>query len=338
MNRRAKGVDAMPANLTPDYYRVEEEYKSAKTPDEKLACLHRMLAVMPKHKGTDKLQADLKRRISQLKERQELKTRKKGPSFRVKPEGAGQIMLIGPPNSGKSALLAALSHAEPEVADYPFTTHEPLPGMVSYRDIKIQFVDLPPVCREHCESFVFDNIRGCDGALAIVDLNAEDPAIDFQQIAEILREKHLYLIPPGESGESDDLTIKRIPALLVLNKCDADPGGELIELVREMLGAPLPFYAISTKTKDGLDALIQAAFDLLNVIRVYTKQPGKPPDLHAPFTTPTGSTVMQFAELVHKDFVRNLKSARVWGSSKFDGQIVQHDHVLQDGDIIELSI
>ncbi len=328
----------MPANLTPVYFRAEEEYKSAKTTEEKIACLQQMLAVIPKHKGTDKMQADLKHRIALLKDQQEQKNKKKGPSYRVKREGAGQLMLVGPPNSGKSALLAALSHAVPDVADYPFTTREPLPGMVPYLDIQMQWVDLPPVCREHCESFVFDNLRACDGVLLVIDINSEDPVLDARQVIEILQEKHLDLVSPQESREQEEDAIKRIRALLTVNKCDTDPDGELLNVIRELLDLPLPLYGISALSRQGLAEITKAAFDLLRVIRVYTKQPGKPPDRKSPFTPPAGSTVIQFAEMVHKDFVHHLKSARVWGSARFDGQAVPHDHVLQDGDIVELSI
>jgi len=328
----------VPANLTPEYMAAEKEYKAAKTPEEKLLCLQRMLSVIPKHKGTDHLQGDLKRKIAQLKERLEQRTKKKGPSYRVKPEGAGQIMLIGPPNSGKSSLLAALTNAEPEIAEYAFTTREPIPGMVPFKDIQIQLVDLPPVSREYCESFVFDNIKASDGALLMIDLVSGDPVHDLNQTLELLKEKKIYLVPPQGKPENPELGIAYIQALLLLNKCDQDPEGELLELVREMIETDLPIRVISAQKRIGMETLAQDMFDLLRVIRVYSKQPGKPPDLDAPFTTAIGTTVIDFAGMVHKDFADQLKEARVWGSARFDGQVVQRDYVLHDGDIVELSI
>lgn len=328
----------MPANLTPDYFNAEKEYKAAQTDEEKLICLKKMLSVIPKHKGTDKLQADLKKRIAQFKDKLDRKSKKKGLSFRVKPEGAGQIMLAGPPNSGKSALIDAITHAESEVAPYPFTTREPIPGMMTYKDIQIQLVDLPPISIDHCESFVFDNIRGCDGVLLVLDMAESDPVDDLRQITEILHEKKIVLIPPdGEPSYSSEGQVL-LRTLLILTKSDLDPNGELGSMVCEMIETDSPIHPVSIQTGAGLDELQQSIFDLLHIIRVYTKQHGKPPDLDAPFTTPIGSTVLDLAELVHKDFAEHLKSARIWGSGKFDGQIVQRDHVLQDGDIIELTM
>ncbi|MFH1739397.1 MAG: GTPase, partial [bacterium] len=287
---------------------------------------------------TDKLQGDIKRRIAQLKDNLEHRSKKKGPSFRVKPEGAGQIMLIGPPNSGKSTLLAALTNAEPQIAEYPFTTREPMPGMVHYKDVQIQMVDLPPVSREYCESFVFDNIKVCDGALLVMDLGAGDPVEDFNETIYILKEKKITLVPPGSPMENSETGPPNIQSLLVFNKCDLDPDGELLSLIQEMMESPLPVRVVSAQNRVGLDGLATDMFNLLHVIRVYSKQPGKPPDLDAPFTTPIGTSVVDFAGRVHKDFTEQLKSARIWGSAKFDGQIVQRDYVLQDGDIVELSV
>ncbi|RJP33405.1 MAG: TGS domain-containing protein [Candidatus Omnitrophota bacterium] len=329
----------MPANLTPDYINAEKEYKAAKTPEEKLVCLQRMLSVIPKHKGTDKLQADLKKRISQLKVTCEQRTRKKGPSYRIRPEGAGQIALVGPPNSGKSSILKALTHAEPEIADYPFTTREPIPGMAHYKDIQIQLVDLPPISKEHCETFVFDNIKGADGLLLVIDLSAADPVEDYEQVVEILESRRIVPVPP----ETLDFAVERpgdvaIRSILLLTKCDLDVDGELLTLIQEMIDTPLPLVVISAETKTGIEELPAKLFEMLHIIRVYSKQPGKSPDMEAPFTIPIGANVMDFAGVVHKDFAEHLKSARLWGSSKFDGQIVQRDHILQDGDILELSI
>jgi ribosome-interacting GTPase 1 len=327
----------MPANLTPEYRKAEQEYKAASRPDERLACLQRMLSVMPKHKGTDKLQGDIKRRIALLKKGQQERGRKKGPSYRVRPEGAGQIMLVGPPNSGKSTLLAALTHAEPHIADYPCTTLEPMPGMARWKDIQFQLVDLPPVWRGHSESFVFDNIRGGDGTVVLVDVSAPDPVGDIQETLAILGEKHLEPVPPRRDEESDDPGLDDTECLLVLNKADLDPDGGVVSLIREMMDTPLPVTVISAKTGAGLDALSEAMFRLLHMMRIYTKEPGKPADRDEPYAVPAGSTVLEFAERVHKDFAEQFKSARVWGSAKFDGQTVQRDHVLQDGDVVELA-
>ncbi|MFO7871678.1 MAG: GTPase [Kiritimatiellia bacterium] len=327
----------MPANLTPEYRKAEQEYKAASTPEEKLGGLKRMLAVIPKHKGTDKMQGDLKRRIAQLKDQLSTRRKKKGPSFRIRPEGAGQVTLIGPPNSGKSSLLKSLTRAEPEVAPYPCTTHEPAPGMAVYKDVQIQLVDLPPVWRGECESFVFDNIRGSDAALIVIDLNV-DPVTDFQDTIRILDEKHLPVTPAVPQRRDDPPHREKVEYMLVLNKGDLDPRGEMLPLIREM-NCDLPCHrVVSAKNGMGTEDLKEDIFRLLHVIRVFSKQPGKAADLSAPFAVPAGCTVLEFAEHVHQDFANGFKSARVWGSAKFDGQAVHRDHVLREGDIVELNM
>jgi len=211
--------------------------------------------------------------------------------------------------------------------------------MLHYLDIQIQLLDLPPISKEHRESFVFDNIRGADGALLMLDLGASDPAQDYRESIDILQQKKIRLIQPDAERETEEASgFSDIRSLLVFSKCDLDPDGELAELAAELILSPLPVYSISAHQKINLDNLAKDIFDLLHVIRVYSKHPGKPPDMNAPFTAPMGCDVMGFAGLVHKDFAEHLKSARIWGSAKFDGQIVQRDHVLQDGDIVELSM
>ena len=328
----------MPANLSPEYIKAEREYRAAKSPEEKLVHLQRMLKVIPKHKGTDHLQGDIKKRIARLKERVETHTKKKGPSYRVKPEGAGQIMLVGPPNSGKSSLLDALTHAQPTMADYPCTTREPMPGMVFFEGVQVQLVDLPPVWKEHCESFVFDNIRACNGALVVLDLATPDPVEDLAETFALLRDKNLEFVPTTDERIERDLNAGIIEYELVLNKTDLDPDGEMLVLLRELMEAPTPTRAVSARTGEGLDDLRCRIYRMLHVIRVFSKDHGKAPDLAAPFTVPVGATVLDFAAAVHRDFADHFKSARVWGSSKFDGQVVQRDHVLADGDVVELTM
>ena len=328
----------MPANLSPDFLEAEKEYKSAKTPDEKFHWLQKMLSSIPKHKGTEKMQADLKKKIAQFKEQQENQTKKKVASHRVKPEGAGQITLVGPPNSGKSSLLKAMTNAEPEIAAYPFTTREPIPGMMRYHDIHIQLVDLPPIAAEHCDNFVFDNIRGCDGILFIIDMEAEDPAKDFAFVRDTLKEKHIVLIPPDAEFPEENGLESVLRAILLLNKCDLDTDSELETLIREMLQTDLLLLPVSAFTGFGLDAIADTIFRLLHIVRIYSKEPGKEPDMVAPFTAPIGVTVEEFARIIHKDLFEHMKSARVWGSAKFDGQVVHRDHILKDKDIVEISV
>jgi uncharacterized protein len=328
----------VPANLSPEYIKTEREYRAAKSPDEKLVLLQRMLKVIPKHKGTDHLQGDIKKRIARLRERIETQTKKKGPSYRVKPDGAGQIMLVGPPNSGKSSLLDALTHAQPDIADYPCTTREPMPGMVLFESVQVQLVDLPPVWKEHCESFVFDNIRACNGVLVVLDLTAPDPIEELAETFELLRGRHLEFLPTTDERIERDPNAGVIEYELVMNKADLDADGELLALIREMMESSVPMRVVSARTGQGLEDLRRRIYRMLHVIRVFSKDHGKDPDLDAPFTVPVGATVLDFAAAVHRDFADHFKSARVWGSSKFDGQVVQRDHVLADGDIVELTM
>ena len=122
----------MPANLTQQYLKAEEAYRRATTVDEELKCLQVMLQEIPKHKGTDHLQAQLKTKISKAKKelQSDKRTGKKTRGIRIPRQGAGTAILMGGPNAGKSQLLATLTRAAPQVAEYPFTTHVPMPGMM----------------------------------------------------------------------------------------------------------------------------------------------------------------------------------------------------------------
>ncbi|MBP1727239.1 MAG: hypothetical protein H6Q51_2537, partial [Deltaproteobacteria bacterium] len=281
----------MPANLTPEYLEAERRYREAKTQAEKLACLEDMLTVLPKHKGTDKLKADLRRKISKLKTATQTKKAagKRDSAFRIEKEGAGQVVLVGPPNVGKSALVVALTNASPEVADFPHTTWKPTPGMMPVANIQIQLVDTPPLTREYVESELIDLIRRADMIAVVVDLNT-DPVQQLEDTVKLLEE---YRIAPrsfqGRYLEQRGWTFR--PFLVLANKCDDGTAEEHFEIFRELLEEEWPVLPISAKNGRNLEALKEEVVELLEIIRAYSKAPGKEPDLTAPFVLRRGSTV-----------------------------------------------
>jgi ribosome-interacting GTPase 1 len=321
----------MPANLTPQYLEAERRYRQATTPEEQLAALEEMLATIPKHKGTEHMRADIRRRMSKVRvEASRRRTTGKGPTWHHVPrEGAGQIVLVGPPNAGKSRLLGALSNAAPVVAPYPFSTRTPLPGMVAVEDIQIQLVDLPPIAPETAEPWLFALIRQADAALLVADLADDDLLTGLDQTLDLASEGRVRL---GRRGTEDDV----LPALLVAAKADAPGAGTRLQILREMYADRFPLLAVSADAGMNLDTLRAEMFGLLNVIRVYTKTPGQRPDRSVPFVLPRGTTVQDAAAVIHKDFAERLKYARVWGARTFDGQMVQREYVLEDGDVLEL--
>jgi ribosome-interacting GTPase 1 len=330
----------MAANLTPQYLEAEAEYKQAHTAEARLACLRKMYALLPKHKASEKLQADLKTKISAAREEAEHehhKGKKGGVSYKVPRQGAGQYAVVGAPNTGKSRLLGRLTRATPEVAPYPFTTREPSAGMMSWEDVRVQLIDLPPITADIMEGYVASMVRSADAALFLVNLADDDGPFAAEAVLEKLAGTKTVLIgrPPAEIT---DYSIEYVRALLVANKIDDDGAADRLEIVREMFTDRFPINIISAERGDGLDELRPAIYRFLDVIRVYTKQPGKPPDLTSPFTCPVGSTLVEFAGLVHRDFAENLKSARIWGTGVFDGQTVKRDHVLHDKDVVELHV
>ncbi|HXV80722.1 MAG TPA: GTPase [Candidatus Binatia bacterium] len=339
----------MPANLTPEYKAVEAAFRKARDPRERLEHLREMLRVIPKHKGTDHLQGDIKRRIKELSE--EIERPKKsgargGPPLVIQPEGAAQIALLGPPNTGKSSLHARLTGSGAQAAPYPFTTQYPEPGMMSYEDIHFQLVDLPAISPEHSVSWLASALQTADACLLVVDLG--DPACveKIEAVRALLREKRVTLTdrwePEGEPAraaaevDEDPFTL-RLPAVLIANKADllADVETEL-QTFLELTGLRYPVVAVSATTGRGLGEVGPLLFRGLGIVRVYTKVPGRPPDQDRPFTLRHGQSVGDVARFVHKDLARSLKYARVWGKSGFDGQHVGRDHPLADGDVVEL--
>lgn len=324
----------MPANLTPEYLAAEKSFKSAKTMEEKIGALEEMQATIPRHKGTEKMQAELKRRLSKLRTEQSRRpVSRAGVLHRVEKEGAGQVALVGPPNSGKSLLVRRLTHAAPEVADYPFTTRVPLPGMMPFEDVQVQLVDLPPVHPEFHESWLYPIIREADRVLLVVDLGDPDLLEDLEVALAQLAQAKLQL-GPGQLPEAPGWVAKQ--ALLIGNKIDQSGALENLEIVKELYGSRFRILPVSAETGQGLDELRQWVFDLLEIVRIYTKAPGKKLERTAPYVLKRGSRLIDLALHVHHDFLSQLKYARVWGHGKFEGQMVTRDYVLEDKDVIEL--
>jgi ribosome-interacting GTPase 1 len=339
----------MPANLSPEFKNAQAEFRKARDPKDRLDCLREMLRTIPKHKGTEHLQADIKTRIKELTE--DLAGPKKGgarggPSLVVRPEGAAQVALLGPPNSGKSSLHAKLTGSHAVVGPYPFATKYPLPGMLAHEDIHFQLVDLPPVSRSYMEPWLFNALQNAVAGLLVMDLSDPECVEHATAIRERLLERNVHLLSEPAAASAAALTDEealeqtfavRLPTLLVVAKADQleDPAAEL-ETFRQLADVDLPSLCCSVESGRGLDEIGPRLFQMLGVVRVYTKVPGHPPETGHPYTLGHAETVLDVARLVHRGMAGGLKFARLWGSSEFDGQQVGADHVVQDGDIVEL--
>ncbi len=324
----------MPANLPPAYHSAEARFRQARTAEEKIAALEEMYAIMPKHKGTDRLQGDIKARIAKLRKQEGKRGGKKGFSYMVRSEGAGQVALVGPANTGKSSLVRMLTKARPDVAEYPFTTREPVPGMMPFENVAVQLVDLPPLAEEHLEHWLFDVIRAADLFWLVV--GAENGHDQLERTRELLARGRIEAYPAGSGPPAPEPGWRARPALVVVTGLDRRGSSEDAAVLDELLERRWPLVGVSAETGDGLEELRARTWTALDRIRVYTKQPGRPPDLDEPFTMPRGATVGDLAERIHKDVRAGMRFARIWGRSVFDGQTVQREHVLEEGDVIEI--
>jgi len=331
----------MPANLTQQYLKAEAEYRRAATPEEELDCLQVMLRELPKHKGTDKLQAELKQKISKTKkeiDQQRKAGGKKGGGFRLPRQGSGRAVIIGGPNAGKSQLLCSLTRATPEVAAYPFTTHEPVPGMMPWEDVMVQMIDTPPITADVFDPVTQGLIRSADIVLLVIDIGNDDGIEQVQEVLDHINETKTRLSTTSHFDE-DEVGVIYTRTFAVANKIDLPEAAHRLELLKEFCPLEFEQFLISAKTGQGLDELRNAVYNALDVVRVYTKMPNKKEaDYDRPYTIRRGGTLMDIAELIHKDFAENLKFARVWGSNVHDGTHVKGDYVVHDKDVVELHI
>ena len=331
----------MPANLPPQYYELEREFKAERDPREKLRLAQELLRMMPKHKGTDKLQAEMKAKISKLKKQiggdaKSHGARQAPTHDHIDKEGAGQVILIGPPNSGKSSLVDALTHAKPYVADYPYSTREPLAGMMTYDTVQIQLIDTPPISPDSYENYLSGLIRNADLVVLVADLAAPNMLDDLKFVLEKLEEKRI-LLQAEVTEEPEDPRFSFKKTVICAHKEYEDEDGSLRAKLSETFEG-FPMVATSILDDESLDAFKEMVFKALSIMRVYTKPVGKEADFSNPVILPIGGTVEEVAFDLHKDFAEKFKFAKVWGEGKFDGQRVQRDFHLSDGDIVEFHV
>ncbi|MDX9856228.1 MAG: GTPase [candidate division Zixibacteria bacterium] len=333
----------MPANLPPQYYELEREFRACRDSREKLRLAEELLRIMPKHKGTDKLQAEMKAKISKLKKEIDGGGKTSAGAARQAPthdfverEGAGQVILIGAPNSGKSSLVDALTNARVEIADYPYSTREPATGMMDYETIQIQLIDTPPISDESFENYLTNLVRNADLVLLVVDLSDGNLGDRNRYIIDALAERKIILTPDPPAHVDDARYVYKRTLVCGHKVYDDESGNGKAALENSFAGFPTVLTSILDDTT--LTALRRTIFQSLRIIRVYTKQIGKPVELVDPVVLPVGGTVEDAAMTIHKDFAEKLKFAKIWGQGKFDGQRVNRDHVLTDGDVVEFHI
>ena len=330
----------MPANLTHQYLKAEEEYRRATTVDEELKCLQVMLQEIPKHKGTDHLQAQIKSKIARAKREvaSEKRSGRKSRGLRIPRQGAGTVILLGGPNTGKSRLVASLTRATPEVAPYPFTTKIPAPAMMPWQDVAVQLIDTPPITSDYIETHLHGLIRAAELALLLVDLGSDDGIEQCQDVLDRLSGTRTRLAATSYLDEQD-VGLSYTQTFLVPNKIDMPDAPQRLALLNELCPLDFPQYVVSAEQGTNLEPLREAIYRVMDVVRVYTKLPAsKQPDMDRPFTVRRGDTLLDFAGQVHKDYVEGLKFARVWGSAVHDGTHVKGDYVLHDKDIVELHM
>ena len=329
----------MPTNLPADYFNAEERFRSATTPEDKIKYLEEMMGTIPKHKGTDHLRADLRKKLSKLKTASTSKktTKKQVSPYHINKEGAGQLIIIGSTNVGKSSLVANQTNASPAVSEVPFTTWTPMPGMMAIDNIQVQIIDTPPFSEDYIDPEFLNLIRRVDIVLIMIDLHA-NPVQQLDFIYQKLQENRIG--PDYMEGQIEtEGFLLHVPTLVVVNKFDSEEYEEHYQIFKELLEVDYPMVPVSAETGYNLDALKMKIFEMLGVIRVYSKAPGKEVDKTAPFVVDKGIKMGDFAGKVHKDFQENLKTAKIWGTSAdFPGQMVSRDHVLEDEDVVELQI
>jgi len=330
----------VPANLPPEYFEVEKNLREARTPEEKIAIMEKLLSIIPKHKGTEKLIGLYRSKIAKLKEEiaRRPSTAKKASLFRIEKSGAGQVIIIGPPNSGKSSLISALTGLELEIAEFPFTTKIAAPFMMPYENIKIQLIDTPPITPDYFETWLAEMVKSVEAVLLVLDASDGYTAENLEMLLNRLKEKKVELVPEEMEIPSDKFPFLK-KSLIILNKADLSEPELIREELNTLFNLPVEYFFVSARSRENLPALKKRIFHLLQIVRIYSKIPGKKPDYESPFILRKGQNILDLARLVHKDFAEKLNYARVWNKSgTIQGLRVTRDYLLNDEDVVELHI
>jgi len=391
----------MPTNLPPEAKKKYEEATLARRPEEKIKKLQEFMSMFPKHKGTETLRAQVKTKISRLKQEISEKKQKRtgvaiGPKVFVEKEGDAQIVILGPTNVGRSSLLSALTNSKVAILNYPYTTTEPTPGMYKYKDLQLQMVEAPALMEGSSSGGswglqTLTSARNADGLVLMVDLS-QNPVEQFSLISKELEKAKLLTKKPKARieiekkhmgaklkfivlGKLIDCSVKDLtkllksygirdatvkirgeatlddveeaifegkvyrPAIILANKTDHPKAVEGLEQLKKVVGDKMKIIAVSCKTKAGMENLGADLFGMLDVMRVYTKEPNKKDSSPQPFTIRKGSTVFDLAKRIHSDFYEQFTYAKVWSKRlRFSPQKVGGSFVLEDGDTVELHI
>ncbi|HWL92182.1 MAG TPA: GTPase [Phycisphaerae bacterium] len=343
----------MAINATPQYKKAEDRYRAASQGPERVAALEEMLRLVPKHKASEKLQQQIKQKLKTARDELQRAPKSGGQThdiFNVPSQGAGQVVLLGAPNVGKSSIIGALTNAKVEIAEFPFSTHAAVPGMAHHEDVPIQLVDMPPMMEGQAQGGMLHALRRADVILIVVDLAAIELIDQFEQAVNLLKAQRMQAgsVVSIADAEEDDIEKRDLDALetavmakrvlVVANKIDVSGAKDNFDTFKEMVGSDLKMRPVSAKSGEGLKEMLADLFELLDVVRVYAKKPGKPADKEAPFILPVGSTVQDMAEHIHHELAAKLKTARIWGGTVHDGQQVTGGHVLTDQNVVELHV
>jgi ribosome-interacting GTPase 1 len=213
-----------------------------------------------------------------------------------------------------------------------------MPGMMPWEDVFVQLVDTPPITADYMESYLLGLVRGAELVLLMMDLGSDSGVEQCQEVLDRFQSGKTRL---GKTSllDEEDVGVSYTRTFVVPNKIDLPAAAGRLELFHDLCPLDLPEFVVSAEHGTGLETLRDAIYGAMDVVRVYSKLPAaKEPDLERPFTLRRGSDVMDMAAQVHKDFIDNLKFARVWGSAVHDGTVVKGDYVLRDKDIVELHV